>query len=135
LPIEYLPIDEKSWEESGSKYVATEGKYLAKMQMPSWKSAGKSYVFPFVIDQDGVEKNKSGEGYASMNRFSLEPWFNSCGVSHSFENGKLKFEKTDFVNKPFIAVYTLQPSIKDANKMMVLFDHPEPISKPNSELL
>lgn len=132
MPTEYLPIDEKTWEESGSKFVSKPGKYLAKMQMPSWKAAGKSYQFPFVIAAAGMENGKKGEGYASMNRFALEPYFDACKVEYTFENGKLAFDKANFVNKAFIAVYTEQPDTRSAaeggtGKTFVKFDHPEPV--------
>jgi hypothetical protein len=138
MPKEYLPIDEKTWQETGSKFVSAAGKYLAKMQMPKWKAAGKSYEFPFVLTAEG-EAGKEGSGFASINRFALEPFFRSCNVKFEFENGKLAFDKADFVNKVFLAVYTDQPDTRtDAEggtgKTFVKFDHPEAVEAKSQEL-
>jgi hypothetical protein len=140
MPKEYLPINEKQWEESGSKFVTKAGRYIATMQMPKWKSAGKSYEFPFVISEEGLEKGKMASDYPGMVKFSLEPWFISCGVKFEFENGKLAFDKGDFVNKKFFAVFTDQPDERPLDKggtgkTFVKFDHPEPISKESQELI
>lgn len=139
MPKEYLPIDEKQWQESGSKFVTNAGKYVAKMQMPKWKSAGKSYEFPFVIT-DPREAGKEGVGYAAMQRFSLEPYFKACGVAYEFENGKLAFDKADFVNKAFLAVYTEQADERPASeggtgKTFVKFLTVEPIKSDSQELV
>ena len=115
MPIEYLPIDEKTWETTGSKFVSAAGEYLAKFQMPKWKQAGKSYEFPFQI-VDPREEGKSDSGFASMNKFSLEPYFKAAGVEFKFENGKLAFDTALFVNKSFIAVYTDQPDTIHASE-------------------
>jgi hypothetical protein len=140
MPKEFLPIDEKTWETTGSKYISKPGNYLAQMQMPKWKTAGKSYEFPFIITQEGVDKGKSDSSYPSMNRFALEPFFAACGVKFEFDNGRLAFEKTDFVNKPFIAVYTDQPDNRPASeggtgKSFVKFASALPVSSGSSELV
>jgi hypothetical protein len=135
MPIEYLPINEKQWEETGSKFVSKPGRYVATMQMPKWKNVGKSYEFPFVISQEGLEKGKAGSDYPGMVKFNLEPWFVSCRVPFKFEGGKLAFDKALFVNKQFIAVYTDQVGTGEyAGKSYVKFDHPEPISESGSIL-
>lgn len=139
-PKEYLPINEQEWATSGSKFVSKAGRYLAKMQMPKWKSAGKSYEFPFVIVQEGLDKDKSDSSYPGMKRFSLEPFFKACKVNYEFDNGRLAFEKTDFVNKVFYAVYTDQPDERPieqggTGKTFVKFSHPEPIEEESEQLI
>lgn len=138
MPKELLPIDENTWATSGSKYVTNPGKYVAKMQMPKWKSAGKSYEFPFIIT-DPREEGKEGSGFASMNRFALEPFFKACGVKIEFIDGKLAFDKADFVNKTFLAVYTEQKDERPESqggtgKTFVKFATVEPINGNGQEL-
>jgi hypothetical protein len=138
VPKEYLPIDEKTWSETGSKFVTAPGEYIAKLQMPKWKSANKAYEFPFVIT-DEREAGKEGSGFASMNRFALEPAFKAAGVKIEFENGKLAFDKTDFVNKAVLAVYTDQPDTRPASeggtgKTFVKFLTFKSIAKESQEL-
>jgi hypothetical protein len=114
MPKEYLPIDEKTWNETGSKFMSKAGNYLAVFQMPRWKHQNKSYEFPFVIEQEGDDKGKMDSGFASLTQFALMPYFKAAGIQPAFENGRLAFEKTDFINKKFIAVYTDQPDTRNA---------------------
>lgn len=138
MPKEYLPIDEKTWEETGSKFISAAGEYVAQFQMPKWKQANKSYEFPFVIT-DEREAGKSDSGFASMNKFALEPYFKAAGVKIEFENGKLAFDKAAFVNKSFIAVYTDQLDNRPVSeggtgKTFVKLFAVKPIAKQSNEL-
>jgi hypothetical protein len=138
MPKEYLPIDEKTWETTGSKFISAAGEYVSKFQMPKWKAANKSYEFPFVIT-DPREEGKADSGFASMNRFALEPYFKAAGVAITFENGKLAFDKVDFVNKTFIAVYTDQKDERPASeggtgKTFVKLFAVKPINSDSNEL-
>lgn len=112
---EYLPIDEKTWEETGSKF-AKPGEHVAVMGMPGWKTPNKSYDFPFTIEETGEDNGKEGHFYPGMAKFSLEPIFKACGVPFKFSNGKLVFDKMAFVGKKFISVWQEQVDMRPAEE-------------------
>lgn len=115
-PDEYLPIDEEAWEKSGSKF-AKAGAHVSVMGMPSWKDPGKSYQFPFAItDEQDPDNGLEGTLFTGMVKFSLDPIFKACGVTYSFENKKLKFDKMAFVGKKFLTVWTEQVDTRPIEK-------------------